>query len=173
MIHIFDLTPDPHRKQPYIPRFDVCRFLPGCDSGDRFTEPNWNKEFLNVQWDLGDDRDDSLVAAVIEKNVGIWRKIFEAIERRVNNDMDEKDEISVYCVVSARSSTWLACILEARNIFLERLVEDKVSQETLDAAATYCRVYTPLYEQQIFSREERETNNGMKYKLHFKRWVEL
>ena len=170
MIHIFELTPMQGKKQPR-PYQDFVRFLPNCDPGTRWEDPNWVKETLKVQWALGSDpsEEDSLNA-----NVETWKKIFKGIDTRVNDDMDEDDEIHVYSTVSTKNAPLLASIIEARNAWLQGLVNDGASQETIDRAMSFGKIWVPIFERIDYSEEEMEDRgDDRKFRWYFRRWVSL
>lgn len=178
MIHILELTPNSGIPLDIKPHRDFCRFLPDCDPGNRYTDCNWIKENLQVEWMIGSEdwgkwaslSTDS--TELIEFNVGIWDKIYKSISSRVNKDMD--DLIRVYCTVSNRNAGILASIVEARNVFIQNQVRNRVSQETLDAMCEYCKIFVPVYEQVELNEEEMNRRQDNRYfKWMFRRWVSI
>lgn len=170
MIHIFELTPSAGRPNP-PPYLDWCRFLPKCDPGSKYVDANFTKETLKAEWAMGEDNFDETALA---QNVETWRKIFKAIEKRVNDDMDDAEEIDVYTTVSTKNACLMACVVEARNVWLDSLVKDCVSQETLDTACRYSQIHVPVFTRERIDDDERRPRDGDRtHKWIFRRWVEI
>jgi len=171
MIHIFELTPNPTTsdKDNYNPARDICRKLPKCDPGTKWDKPNWEKEQLQVQWQYGKYYQ---MAEAVGENVELWNKIYKAIEKRVNADMDDPQDIAVYCTALTGRTSLLACVVEARNAWLQSLVEQGVSQDTLDLACKYSRVWIPIWEQKPL-KDGPLSRKGKTYTLSFCRWTEI
>ena len=172
MVHIFELTPSaaelsgaPHANG----KRDIRNHLPKCCPDRDYNQCNWEAEPLRVPWEYGRYYD---TAQSTEYNVNLWNQIYKAIEKRVNADMDEPEDITVYCTAGTSRASLLACLVESRNAWLQSLVEQEVTQETMDTACKYSRIWVPIWEQ-IPLKPGKLSKSGKPYTLAFRRWTEI
>lgn len=164
MIHIFNVLPQ--KKEPIVtPKHDICRKLPGCDSEFARKDFHWDKHTLQVTWSIVSNKTDGYN----ELNIQLWDRIFRGIDRRVNEDVDDEENIVVRVVGLGGDASLLACLLESRNMYLSRLDDLGYSSESKELAVQWTKIYVPLFVQK--PNLNRRPDDTREFKRSFVRWA--
>lgn len=171
MIHVFNILPgdNPERFIECPPARDICRSLPGCKTEFASNDYRWDKHTLQVEWNIVSLKKEP----ELESNVDLWHRIFTGIDKRVNEDFDDEENVIVRIVATRGRVSTLAAIVESRNKWLSKLDELQYTEESKELARKWSTIYVPLFREKPIFDDERRPGDTRKSRSIFVRWAEL